>query len=65
MAAEPKQDDDIRKYEEIGTHPAANHNAIAEAIVFHRGIGAGAEGGALPLPARPLHEAPLRRIRSA
>ena len=40
MAAEAKQDDDIRKYEEIGTHPAANHNAIAEAIVFHRGIGA-------------------------
>ena len=39
MAAEEKQDDDIRKYEEIGTHPAANHNAIAEAIVFHRGIG--------------------------
>ncbi len=40
MAAEAKQDGDIRKYEEIGTHPAANHNAIAEAIVFHRGIGA-------------------------
>ncbi len=40
MAAEAKQDEDIRKYEEIGTHPAANHNAIAEAIVFHRGIGA-------------------------
>ncbi|HQZ15378.1 MAG TPA: aminotransferase class V-fold PLP-dependent enzyme [Vicinamibacteria bacterium] len=39
MAAEAKQDEDIRKYEEIGTHPAANHNAIAEAIVFHRGIG--------------------------
>ncbi len=30
----------IRKFEEIGTHPAANHNAIAEALVFHRGIGA-------------------------
>jgi selenocysteine lyase/cysteine desulfurase len=30
---------DIRKYEEIGTHPAANHNAISEALVFHRGIG--------------------------
>jgi selenocysteine lyase/cysteine desulfurase len=40
MAADAKQDDDIRKFEEIGTHPAANHNAIAEAIVFHRGIGA-------------------------
>ena len=31
---------DIRKFEEIGTHPAANHNAIAEALNFHAGIGA-------------------------
>ena len=30
---------DIRKFEEVGTHPAANHNAIAEALVFHQGIG--------------------------
>jgi isopenicillin-N epimerase len=30
---------DIRKFEEIGTHPAANHNAIAEALSFHEGIG--------------------------
>ena len=30
---------DIRKFEEIGTHPAANHDAVAEALVFHRGIG--------------------------
>jgi selenocysteine lyase/cysteine desulfurase len=30
---------DIRKFEEIGTHPAANHNAIAEALSFHAGIG--------------------------
>lgn len=29
----------IRKFEEIGTHPAANHNAIAEALAFHHGIG--------------------------
>ncbi len=29
----------IRKFEEIGTHPAANHNAIAEALSFHEGIG--------------------------
>jgi isopenicillin-N epimerase len=39
MAAEPRQDEDIRKFEEIGTHPAANHNAIAEALTFHEGIG--------------------------
>src|SRR5207253_2542478 len=29
-----------RGIEEIGTHPAANHNAIAEALSFHEGIGA-------------------------
>jgi selenocysteine lyase/cysteine desulfurase len=29
----------IRKFEEVGTHPAANHNAIAEALTFHQGIG--------------------------
>ncbi len=39
MAAAASQDNDIRKYEEIGTHPAANHNAISAAIAFHRGIG--------------------------
>lgn len=40
MAAEASQDDNIRKFEEIGTHPAANHNAIPLAMAFHRGIGA-------------------------
>ncbi len=40
MAAPPAMDENIRKYEEIGTHPAANHNAIAVAVAFHRGIGA-------------------------
>jgi selenocysteine lyase/cysteine desulfurase len=39
MAAPEKMDADVRKFEEIGTHPAANHNAIAEALVFHHGIG--------------------------
>ena len=38
--AAASMDDDIRKYEEIGTHPAANHNAIAVALAFHRAIGA-------------------------
>ena len=40
MAADVNQTEDIRKYEEIGTHPAANHNAISAAMAFHRGIGA-------------------------
>jgi isopenicillin-N epimerase len=39
MAAPPEMNGDIRKFEEIGTHPAANHNAIAEALTFHEGIG--------------------------
>ena len=39
MAAAATQTNDIRKFEEIGTHPAANHNAIAEAITFHEMIG--------------------------
>jgi selenocysteine lyase/cysteine desulfurase len=39
MAAEKRQDSDIRKFEEIGTHPAANHNAISEALVFNQNIG--------------------------
>src|SRR5881409_47793 len=40
MAAPPEMNRDIRKFEEIGTHPAANHNAIAEALTFHEGLGA-------------------------
>jgi isopenicillin-N epimerase len=39
MAAPESSQNDIRKFEEIGTHPAANHNAIAEALTFHEGIG--------------------------
>ncbi|HWP99359.1 MAG TPA: aminotransferase class V-fold PLP-dependent enzyme [Vicinamibacterales bacterium] len=37
--APEKKTKDIRKFEEIGTHPAANHNAIAEALAFHHAIG--------------------------
>ncbi len=39
MPAPESMSKDIRKFEEIGTHPAANHNAIAEALAFHDGIG--------------------------
>ncbi|RMG46774.1 MAG: aminotransferase class V-fold PLP-dependent enzyme [Acidobacteria bacterium] len=39
MAADAKQRDDIRKFEEIGTHPAANTLAVAEALTFHETIG--------------------------
>ena len=40
MSAPPSMNGNIRKFEEIGTHPAANHNAIAEALMFHESIGA-------------------------
>jgi len=39
MAAAEKQDDNIRKFEEIGTHPAANYLGIGDALTFHQGIG--------------------------
>jgi selenocysteine lyase/cysteine desulfurase len=39
MAAPERLEDDIRKFEEIGTHPAANYLAIGEALTFHQGIG--------------------------
>jgi isopenicillin-N epimerase len=39
MAAPDLLDKDIRKFEEIGTHPAANFLAIADALTFHEGIG--------------------------
>ena len=39
FAGSPDEDANIRKYEEIGTHPAANHNAISLALAFHRSIG--------------------------
>jgi len=40
MAAPASMAEDIRKFEEIGTHPAAQNLAIAEALAFHEGIGA-------------------------
>lgn len=39
MAAEDKNKNDIRKFEEIGTHSAAPRLAIGEAILFHNAIG--------------------------
>jgi len=40
MAAPEAKDDDIRKFEEIGTHPEAPYLCIGEALSFHEGIGA-------------------------
>jgi len=39
MAAPAEMDENIRKFEEIGTHPAAPYLAVAEALAFTQGIG--------------------------
>jgi isopenicillin-N epimerase len=39
MAAADSQSGDIRKYEEIGTHPQANFNAVSAALAFSQGMG--------------------------
>jgi selenocysteine lyase/cysteine desulfurase len=49
MAPPEGKQEDIRKFEEIGTHPAANRLAIAEAMTFHQSIGAGRKAARLRL----------------
>jgi selenocysteine lyase/cysteine desulfurase len=61
MAAPEQMAGDIRKFEEIGTHPAANHNAIADAIAFHRSVGAQAKAARL----RFLRDRWARRVAAA
>ena len=39
MAAPPAMAGNIRKFEEIGTHPASQRNSITEALAFHDSIG--------------------------
>ncbi len=60
MAAPPEMDDNIRKFEEIGTHPAANHNAIAEALAFNETIGIDRKAARL----RYLHHRWADRLRT-
>lgn len=59
MAAAESMDEDIRKFEEIGTHPAANHNAVAEALAFNEGIGIDRKAARL----RYLHKRWIKRLR--
>jgi isopenicillin-N epimerase len=58
MAAPAEMAENIRKYEEIGTHPAANHNAIAEALTFHLGLGPARKAARL----RYLRDRWMRRL---
>ncbi len=39
MAAPPEMNGNVRKFEEIGTHPASQRNAITEALNFSESIG--------------------------
>jgi isopenicillin-N epimerase len=59
MAAPAEMTDNIRKFEEIGTHPAANHNAIAEALTFQEGIGLDRKAARL----RYLRDRWMRRLQ--
>ncbi len=45
-----RSDTDIRKFEEIGTAPAATRAAIAEALTFHQAIGGERKAARLLLP---------------
>ena len=58
--ASEKLTEDIRKFEEIGTHPAAAHSAIAEALEFHQAIGAERKAARL----RFLKDRWARRVES-
>jgi selenocysteine lyase/cysteine desulfurase len=61
MAAPAEMTADIRKFEEIGTHPAANHNAIAEALTFHHALGGERKAARL----RYLRDRWMRRLEGA
>ena len=56
-AAGPELDADIRKFEEIGTHPAANHLGHRRGARLPPRDGLAAQGRAAALPARLLGEA--------
>lgn len=60
MAAGKEMDENIRKFEEIGTHSAALHNAIADAITFCDGIGLERKAARL----RFIHHRWIDRLRS-
>ena len=61
MAAEPDRCADIRKFEETGTRSAATRLAIAEALRFHRCIGAARKEARLRL-LRDRWAKPLSRL---
>lgn len=69
MAAREDQDDDIRKFEEVGTASPAAYLGIAEALTFHQGIGGANKEARLrhlrDLWAEPLREHPRVRLHTS
>jgi selenocysteine lyase/cysteine desulfurase len=59
MAADERQADDVRKFEEIGTHPCGLRIAIAEALTFHEQLGPERKAARL----RHLRDSWLERFR--
>src|SRR5262249_18443009 len=60
-AAPPELDNDIRKFEEVGTRPEANALAIAEALTFHQALGGARKQARLMY----LRDTWANRLRSA
>jgi selenocysteine lyase/cysteine desulfurase len=69
QAAPARSTDDIRKFEEIGTAPAATRAAIADALAFHQAIGAERKAARLYYLtmrwATPLGKVPRVQMHSA
>jgi selenocysteine lyase/cysteine desulfurase len=64
MPAPAELDGDIRKFEEIGTHPVGTRLAIAEAVAFHRAIGPARKAARLA-HLRDLWARPVSQHRNA
>lgn len=68
-ATAPELDQDIRKFEQIGTHPAAPYLAVAEALAFHLAIGPERKAARLRYLrdrwARPLAKLPGVRLHTS
>lgn len=59
MAAGKEMDTNIRKFEEIGTHPASVHNALGASIMFNESLGTDRKAARL----RYLHRRWTDRLR--
>lgn len=60
MAAPADMDNNIRKFEEIGTHPASLHNALGAAVMFNESLGLERKAARL----RYLHHRWIDRLKN-